>query len=149
MAQVSRLLGIKPQRLDVEQPLARYSLDSIIAIELTEELERWLGRKVPETLFWDEPGIRDIARFLCGEKAAAEFDSAPPVLSVSSDEQSARPQPPTVEPIAIIGLGCRVPAMPQASGGCCAPGWMPSARSPSIDGTPWHCTTRTRRPRAK
>ncbi|HEY1353934.1 MAG TPA: beta-ketoacyl synthase N-terminal-like domain-containing protein [Ktedonobacteraceae bacterium] len=121
---VSGLLGIKARRLDVEQPLARYNLDSLIAIELTDDLERWLGRKVPETLFWDEPGIRDIARFLCGEKAtdesgqedADEFDSAPPEISASPGEQRARPQPPTVEPIAIIGLSCRVPGAADATG---------------------------------
>jgi len=117
VTQVSRLLGVKPQRLDVEQSLARYSLDSIIAIELTDELERWLQRKVPETLFWDQPSIREIARYLCGELAPEEIEEIAvteklPVLSLlptSLPEPEARRQSAGGEPIAIIGLSCRVP----------------------------------------
>jgi acyl transferase domain-containing protein/acyl carrier protein len=121
VAQVSRLLGVKPQRLDVEQSLARYSLDSIIAIELTDELERWLQRKVPETLFWDQPSIREIARYLCEEQEPDEFTEEIeeiavtekiPVLALlhtAPGVQPARPQTPGAQPIAIIGLGCRVP----------------------------------------
>lgn len=122
VAQVSRLLGVKPQRLDVEQSLARYSLDSMIAIELTDELERWLQRKVPETLFWDQPSIREIARYLCGEQAPDEFVEETAEIAVTEKLPvlallpTSLPEPPEArrtqtgsEPIALIGYGCRVP----------------------------------------
>jgi acyl carrier protein len=59
---LSQRLGIPRATLDVHQPLVRYGLDSIVAFELTADLENWLGCPLPLTLAWDYPTITAIAR---------------------------------------------------------------------------------------
>lgn len=135
VAHISKGLGIEPQRLDVNRPLTRYGLDSIVAIELTVDLEDWLQRPVPDTLLWDEPTIRAIALYLAGEsetEGTADTVKLPVVRQSGHiavpEKQQASNMPPVrvqnparqvtssaaVEPIAIIGLACRLPGADNA-----------------------------------
>ncbi len=130
IAHISKGLGIDAQRIDVNLSLARYGLDSIVAIELTADLEDWLERPIPETLLWDEPTIRAIALHLSGEKETADTDRVPAQKAGSEISSAKFPnkQAPTkaasannksdlqsvgffnsAESIAIIGMGCRLP----------------------------------------
>ena len=62
---VSRLaerLGLPATALDIHQPLVRYGLDSIVAIELVADLEDWLGCTLPLTLVWDCPTIAAVVQ---------------------------------------------------------------------------------------
>ena len=59
---LSNLLGLDPNRIDPNSSLDRFGLDSLMAVGLTEELGRWLGRELEPTLFFDCGSIRAIAR---------------------------------------------------------------------------------------
>ncbi|QRO01345.1 amino acid adenylation domain-containing protein [Archangium violaceum] len=85
----------RPESIDIRQPFAQYGLDSIAGVQLTGELERWLGRKLPDTLVWDHPTIEALARHLAGSEAPS---SKADVLSTGAEE-----------PIAVVGIGCRFP----------------------------------------
>jgi acyl transferase domain-containing protein/acyl carrier protein len=118
--QVAHHTGLDPQRIDIQQPLTEYGLDSIVAVELTADLEEWLGCSVPETLIWDNPTIRAIARAVTAGTDEQSTDDAP-VQSASGErprgafssvahQREAVPAPSFVgEPIAVVGLACRVP----------------------------------------
>jgi amino acid adenylation domain-containing protein len=69
---LARRLGIPPDRLDPHQPLLRYGLDSIVALELVADLEDWLGRSLPLTLIWDYPTIAAIAHYLATSAGQSE-----------------------------------------------------------------------------
>ncbi len=78
---VSRSLKLPPSELKPEVPLTRYGLDSLAAVEIATAIAGRLGREVPETLLFDHPDIRSLARYIHthGERAggiAAEADAA-------------------------------------------------------------------------
>ncbi|MEB3358629.1 MAG: hybrid fatty acyl-AMP ligase/type I polyketide synthase [Synechococcales bacterium] len=91
-------LGLDPEAISIDEPFARYGLDSVAAVQLSGQLEDWLGRSLPPTLAYDYPTIASLAAFLGGDgEAAAATLHAPDAEALTTDE------------IAIVGLGCRFP----------------------------------------
>ncbi|WP_374615685.1 type I polyketide synthase, partial [Frankia sp. AgKG'84/4] len=75
--------------------------DSLTAVELRNRLSAATGVKLPATLIFDYPTPVALARYLRGELADAEAaptDMAPTTAPIDPDE-----------PIAIVGLACRLP----------------------------------------
>ena len=95
---ISGPLAIRPDEVDTRKPLAGYGLGSLQAVRLASELEQWLGRKLPPTLAYDYPTIDALAHVLSGE-SSSELDGRE-VQPVRGEGR---------EPIAIIGIGCRLP----------------------------------------
>ena len=52
------------EEIDTTLPFSYYGLDSVAAFEISDELEIWLGRKLPQTLTWDYPNIELLSSFL-------------------------------------------------------------------------------------
>src|SRR5262245_57445342 len=76
VAQISELLAVDPQEIDVCQPFASYGLSSAEGVILAGDLEVWLGCSLPATLAWDYPTIESLAHYLAGEPGATEPGSA-------------------------------------------------------------------------
>jgi acyl carrier protein len=57
--------------VDVERPFSHYDLDSIATVEMTADIEDWLGVRLEPTLIWDYPTIAGLASYLSGLKPAA------------------------------------------------------------------------------
>ncbi len=89
-------LGVTALQISTREPFTHFGLDSKAAIELSGELQEWLGRALPPTLFYDFPNIAVLARHLAGEDAAGGSSFAPP----RTDGESA---------VAVVGIGCRFP----------------------------------------
>jgi acyl transferase domain-containing protein/acyl-CoA synthetase (AMP-forming)/AMP-acid ligase II/acyl carrier protein len=91
-------LGIAADRVDVREPLARYGLDSLTAVQLAGDLGEWLGRSLSPVLVYEYPTIEGLAA----------------ALSAGRD-RAARPSESRIDPatdqsaIAVIGIGCRFP----------------------------------------
>ncbi|HEX7322683.1 MAG TPA: beta-ketoacyl synthase N-terminal-like domain-containing protein, partial [Mycobacterium sp.] len=99
VAELSRQLELPTAEIDPTQPFSFYGLDSVHAVRLTTELEKWLGREFEPTLAYEYPTIEILARYLAGDESAGLTSAAP------ADEQ-----PPVADdPIAIVGIGCRFP----------------------------------------
>ena len=92
-------VGLAPSEIDIHQPFTYYGLGSIEGVELAGKLEGWLSRSVPPTLVWDYPNIKAIAQYLSSE-------------TFSDTNAAIRELTTNCEPIAIIGLGCRLPGAP-------------------------------------
>jgi acyl transferase domain-containing protein/acyl carrier protein len=93
--------------IDPGEPLARYGVDSLIAAELTEELERWLGMDLPATISYDNPTIADLARVLADpghERSGRTRRSTPELRAQSAGHAD--------DPVAIVGMACRFPGAP-------------------------------------
>ena len=101
IARLADRLGIHPNAIDARERLSRYGLDSLGATMLTKELASALGRPLPVTLFWEHPTIASVTRHLAG---AGETNAAP-----ASSEPELRAED---EPIAVVGLSCRLPGAP-------------------------------------
>ncbi|HKQ76531.1 MAG TPA: AMP-binding protein [Blastocatellia bacterium] len=61
----SSMFNISPHKIDTDQPIARYGLDSLAATELVSSIEESLGIEVPiDNLFRGDPSISQLASFL-------------------------------------------------------------------------------------
>jgi phthiocerol/phenolphthiocerol synthesis type-I polyketide synthase B len=90
-------VGCSPYDIDFDAPMSDLGLGSRDAVVLSGELSELLGRKVSPVEFWQHPTIADLARFLTGAEALASE------AEVEADRGHLD------EPVAVIGLGCRLP----------------------------------------
>jgi microcystin synthetase protein McyG len=82
-------------RIDLSRSFAAFGLDSVTMVGISGELQLWLGRAVPPTVLYDAPNIDALSRAL-----ALEEDRSQPALNHTAAGH---------EPIAIVGMGCRLP----------------------------------------
>lgn len=94
LAEVGAALKIPAAEVPPDRPLRELGLDSALALEIRARLAARLGRPLPVSLLFDHPTAAALARHLAGEPGA-----------------TVRPTParPADEPIAIVGLACRLP----------------------------------------
>ncbi|HRI72560.1 MAG TPA: SDR family NAD(P)-dependent oxidoreductase, partial [Polyangium sp.] len=102
-ADAARVLGLgSPDELRRDRPLQEQGLDSLMAVELRTAIAARIGQPLPITLVFDYPTPQAIAKFLL-ERVLKFHQVSTPVVS-----QAPR-RTPSVEPIAIVGMGCRYP----------------------------------------
>ncbi|MBE9045282.1 aminotransferase class I/II-fold pyridoxal phosphate-dependent enzyme [Pleurocapsales cyanobacterium LEGE 10410] len=61
---LAEILEIEPNQIDVGQDFEEYGLESAEAINLSGDLEEYLGCRLPPTLLWDYQNIADLAQYL-------------------------------------------------------------------------------------
>jgi acyl carrier protein len=71
VSRVAALTGVPPGGVDPHAPLTRLGLDSVAAIALAADLERWLGYRFRENPLADHPTIAAVARYAAERVAAA------------------------------------------------------------------------------
>ncbi|QTE02997.1 type I polyketide synthase [Streptomyces cyanogenus] len=130
---IAEACGIAAEELDDGRPLMEYGLGSRAAVGLTGRLERALGRPLSATLLWEQPTVERLVRHLSGtpqrasearperrEHAAPHGAQETPASTTGADGDAHvtaasttgadRDGPvPGVCPIAVIGIGCRLP----------------------------------------
>ncbi|WP_031469821.1 type I polyketide synthase [Sciscionella sediminilitoris] len=89
------ICGIDDSDVDTAEPLRDFGLTSREAVGLAQDLGEELGRELSSELAWQYPTIEALVTSLT-EEPSAEPEQAP---------AAAR----TEEPIAVVGLGCRLP----------------------------------------
>ncbi|MBE8517096.1 acyltransferase domain-containing protein [Amycolatopsis sp. H6(2020)] len=95
IAAIANLCAVDPATVDVDRPLRDYGLGSREALELAGDLENVLRDDVPVELLWEYPTIRLLAQALTGEQTGFAASGVP----------CGTPG----EPVAVIGIGCRLP----------------------------------------
>jgi len=63
--------GLPAEDLDRETPFAELGIDSLTAVELSQELEDWLHVKLTPVVAWNYPTPRSLARYLAREAGGA------------------------------------------------------------------------------
>ncbi|WP_086844693.1 type I polyketide synthase, partial [Amycolatopsis kentuckyensis] len=97
VAAIADLCAVEPASVDVDRPLRDHGLGSREALELAGDLENLLRNDVPVALLWEYPTIRLLAQALAGEQAGFAASAVPCGV------------PGVGEPVAVIGIGCRLP----------------------------------------
>ena len=98
---ISQRMGISPQHIGVKVPFTSLGLTSLAAVQIAGELEVCLGEPVSPTLVYDYPTIEKLARHLAG------LDAEDRLEGLTTEQWP--------EPIAIVGIGCRLPGSPNPS----------------------------------
>ncbi len=97
-------LELSEQEIAVTDTFEAAGLDSVQAVELTGRLGEWLGVELPDSLLFDFPTIAEVAAWIASGTTREQ-----PTISVRAKRDELRKSTGR-EPIAIVGLGCRLPA---------------------------------------
>ncbi len=107
---LASILEISEAEIDTRQSFANYGLDSAQAVSISGELEEWLGISLPPTLLYDYPTIESLAKYLVGQNIRpgqeGQNEKAAPTVKHPGFEAY------NDEPIAIVGMGARMPGAP-------------------------------------
>ncbi|MFC3455611.1 SDR family NAD(P)-dependent oxidoreductase [Amycolatopsis speibonae] len=93
VARVAERTGLRESQVDPDLPLHESGLSSRESMELAADLGRYLGRPLAPTLVWEFPTITALADHLSTVERSA----------------TAAGEGREEEPIAIVGVGCRLP----------------------------------------
>jgi acyl carrier protein len=61
---LARHLDTHPDEIDVTASFERFGLDSAAAVEMSGDLQEWVGERVDPMLVYDYPTIEDMAGYL-------------------------------------------------------------------------------------
>lgn len=64
---LAKRLRADPAHIDPEASLADFGMDSLMAIRVTGDLEKYLGIQLEATLLWEHPSIAALVRHLAKE----------------------------------------------------------------------------------
>lgn len=96
---VAAWTGAAAEDVPMDRPLADLGMSSRDAVVLAGALSRATGRELPATLLWEAPTGHALVARLCGTEATEVVPAGSPA------PLSAAPG----EPVAVIGVGCRLP----------------------------------------
>jgi acyl carrier protein len=69
---IARQLKAQPEQISVDEEFVNLGLSSRQAVELTLDLEEFVGRPTDAGLVYDYPTIRSLARFITEQAAATK-----------------------------------------------------------------------------
>nr|WP_042179964.1 type I polyketide synthase [Kibdelosporangium sp. MJ126-NF4]CEL14126.1 Malonyl CoA-acyl carrier protein transacylase [Kibdelosporangium sp. MJ126-NF4]CTQ88493.1 Malonyl CoA-acyl carrier protein transacylase (EC 2.3.1.39) [Kibdelosporangium sp. MJ126-NF4] len=101
--EIAESCALEVSEVDPSRPIREYGLTSRDALRLVGDLEDMLDRELPTALIWQHPTIDALVEVLLGEPG--ETEAAPVVVAGATSGNG----PGTAEPIAVIGIGCRLP----------------------------------------
>ncbi|MCP4702426.1 MAG: AMP-binding protein [Gammaproteobacteria bacterium] len=105
LTELSAQLNVAVEDIDVQEPLARYGLDSAAAAGIAGQLEEMLGCRLSAALLYDYPSVASLVRYLTGN---SQQQNTP--LPLTETENRERTTVNTQEKaIAVIGAACRFP----------------------------------------
>ncbi|WNZ13363.1 type I polyketide synthase [Streptomyces sp. 11x1] len=115
-ARVADWSGLATEEVPIDRPLADLGMSSRDAVVLAGELSRATGRELPATLLWEAPtGDALVARVCATEARPVPVPDAVPAANFAptapdpAPRAPARRAPASGEPVAVVGVGCRLP----------------------------------------
>ncbi|MEA5575866.1 acyl carrier protein [Anabaena sp. UHCC 0451] len=74
VANISYILGVNPEEIDIQEPLDSYGLDSAQAMILASKAEKFLGFKLSLIHLWYYPTIEELSQRLAEELENSESE---------------------------------------------------------------------------
>jgi acyl transferase domain-containing protein/acyl carrier protein len=98
--EVARVLGHRSsEKIPVERVFQELGFDSLAAVELRNGLEAATGLRLPSTIVFDYPSVRELTTYLLTTLLGEQRQAAVRTTASTRSE----------EPIAIVGMACRYP----------------------------------------
>jgi acyl transferase domain-containing protein/acyl carrier protein len=85
--QLARVLGMSPAKLDIEQPLLNLGLDSLMAVEIGNQLQAMVGVDVPAMKFMEGLSIAGLSAYVIEQLSEEEAPAAVPASAQQAAEQ--------------------------------------------------------------
>ncbi|RNG08196.1 type I polyketide synthase, partial [Streptomyces botrytidirepellens] len=107
---VATVLGHgSPDAIDPAHSFKDLGFDSLSSVELRNSLNKASGMRLPSTLLFDYPTPAVLASYIRGELVGSGQAEATGAQVARRTARTAPATTDTVEPIAIVGMGCRFP----------------------------------------
>ncbi|CAM2068432.1 SDR family NAD(P)-dependent oxidoreductase [Sulfidibacter corallicola] len=107
-AEIASALALPgPESVPSDQPLSEMGLDSLMAVEIRNRLNRLVDSPLPTTLLFDYPNARALATFIQETQTPANTGNQAEV--VPSEAAPIDPESRLDEPIAVVAVACRLP----------------------------------------
>lgn len=104
---ISARLGVGPAEIDDDSPMSALGLTSVDLAALAESASLFTGRQVPVAALFEHPTPRELIGFLAAEPSPVAGRPAAAVSTgLASSWSTSRG---LAEPLAIVGIGCRIP----------------------------------------
>jgi acyl carrier protein len=82
-------MGIETAQLvNLHQPLQELGLDSLMAVELRNNLGKAVSQTLPATLLFEHPTLDSLVNYLAGEVLKVEPETAPPPKLVEREAKT-------------------------------------------------------------
>jgi malonyl CoA-acyl carrier protein transacylase len=109
--QVAQVLGMSPSQLpEVDRGFAELGMDSLMAVDLRNRLQSSLGLTLPPTAAFDYPTVAELIGYVSDQIPSLKASSPSRRDSLESHKAPAQVSPRHLsEPLAIVGLSCRIP----------------------------------------
>ena len=98
ITRIAELLHKDPDKIDIREPFSNYGLSSLDVVTLSGDMEELIGRRLSPTVTYDYPNILTLSNYFAENSDTRKPSSSSNILTRSS-----------MEPIAVIGIGCRFP----------------------------------------
>jgi acyl carrier protein len=72
IAAVAERARLSRAEIQVNEPIHRYGIDSLERVNITHQLERWIGFEVDESTLWDLETIGEVAAHLARIESAGK-----------------------------------------------------------------------------
>jgi acyl-CoA synthetase (AMP-forming)/AMP-acid ligase II/acyl carrier protein len=95
-------LGMDPKDVARDRPFAEFGVDSLTAVELSQELEDEFGVPLPAVVAWNYPTPAALARYLAEQTTGAGESSTPPPSVMASNGAPLPPAPNEAELAALL-----------------------------------------------
>jgi acyl carrier protein len=69
--------GVAAGEIGRQRPFAEFGLDSLTAVELSQELEDWLRIELTPVIAWNYPTLATLSRYLAGQLGGGNGKAAP------------------------------------------------------------------------
>ena len=107
--EIGRVLRQAPERIGADAPFGSLGLDSLMALEVRNRLEREIGRSLPITVVWNYPTVAELATFLGGLlEFPLEWDAPPAPAAAEADDARAAELAAMTEENVLELLGARL-----------------------------------------
>jgi len=101
--QLARVLGMSPGKLDVEQPLLNLGLDSLMAVEIGNQIQAMVGVEVPAMKLMEGISIAGLSVYVIEQLNADETAAAaPPAAEPTAEEVLERVQELSDEEVDVL-----------------------------------------------
>lgn len=71
------ILGLKPERVNASRPLNRMGMDSMMAVQLRNDIDRQLRVRLPMVKILRDSSVESLAQAIADTKAATAADHEP------------------------------------------------------------------------